>query len=430
MSIIRLGGSQGFAQKNKIGNTDLVAGRLLGSVEHSHLNGRLNPLEFEVTRASEGSGIDQNGNIVWYAPFEPRYVWRNGVKRLLVEPERTNHYTNTNIQQAIFGGTVTRVNTTLLGQNAVDITTAIGGGITPTSGTNLVRLTNISFAIASNRTFVSSIIVKPTTATLLSMWVYGAGDNIRLQSNNINIVTGVCTFNHTTGVTNSFSGSIPLSDGAYLVYIGGTTTTAQTITEISFCLAVEGTNAIFSMPQFEETTASTTLVPTSRIRTSGGAVTRNADVIQRTGIQSLLGQTEGTLYAEIEITKITNANRNIFSARIGNTATYLWMYITSVNGYRLQARNNNGAETTLINVGTLTTGRHKIACRYKNGDYALAVDGVIIGTSNNTEVFPTNLSALDAGGGSLGTLNDEYIEMRSYNRGYSNDELIALTTLT
>ena len=121
--------------------------------------------------------------------------------------------------------------------------------------------------------------------------------------------------------------------------------------------------------------------PTSYIPTTSSSATRVADACYKTGISSLIGQTEGTIFADINpeefqtgsylgITDGTITNRIIFGFESG-----------SVNSGTLLVFGLSG----LSSGGTYTRGqRIKVALAYKSGDSVLYVNGSQVQTATTT----------------------------------------------
>jgi hypothetical protein len=180
-------------------------------------------------------------------------------------------------------------------------------------------------------------------------------------------------------------------------------------------------------PQMELGSFATTFIPTST-----AAVTRLADACSVTGVADLIGQTEGTIFAEVYISQLQGAvartlidigstNNRIFVGFTGEASNTMRLQIdTSVSTVRVDFR------AVIASVGTI-----KVAAAYKNGDCALYVNGVA-GTqvANNSFSF-TTLSNLVVGQTISGTalLNDGVSKSALYTTRLSNSELQSLTTL-
>jgi hypothetical protein len=171
-------------------------------------------------------------------------------------------------------------------------------------------------------------------------------------------------------------------------------------------------------------------VPTSYIPTTTVAITRAADVITKTGVSSLIGQTEGTLYAEVVNTLVASyaeayvyrvfadANNEIWARKEGGGNTY---------SFRWRANSQN---TTFLNVA-VPNGVNKIAFGYKSGDTALFLNGSQVATTNtDVRAFSVNPTTIALGSTSSGQFfNDRIRAVALYTTRLTNDELDTLTTL-
>ena len=122
--------------------------------------------------------------------------------------------------------------------------------------------------------------------------------------------------------------------------------------------------------------------PTSYIPTVASSVTRNADVISKTGISSLIGQTEGTLFLDTNINNISSQTNEPVLIYIRGVAE---AYIEITPAGRVYGVFYNGTTSTGFinaNIG-LQNGRHKFAFGYKDNDFTLFLDGVQIGTDTS-----------------------------------------------
>jgi hypothetical protein len=172
-------------------------------------------------------------------------------------------------------------------------------------------------------------------------------------------------------------------------------------------------------------------VPTSYIPTTTAAITRAADVINKTGVSSLIGQTEGTIYAEVDL-RNTSSGKRIFLLSDGTTQNEIRVTSSATNAGDLQFAVRL-AGTLIVNAFSPTNvysnGVFKIAAVYKSTDYALYVNGLQVLTSNAAGSIPA-CNRVDIGS-QLGTsnfLNDRIRAAAAYPNRLSNTELIALTT--
>jgi hypothetical protein len=172
---------------------------------------------------------------------------------------------------------------------------------------------------------------------------------------------------------------------------------------------------------------------TSYIPTYGSSVTRGEDACLKTGISSLIGQSEGVVYVEYDQKLINQSiTRRIFALSDGTTSNRITAYINSANGIDFYVRNSGGdlfLDQASSPIGN-TQGVHKIAAAYKNGDYAVYLDGVQIISGAGTAGTIPACSRFDLGS-QIGS-NDLYEPMMQsllFPTRLTNDELASLTTL-
>jgi hypothetical protein len=168
-------------------------------------------------------------------------------------------------------------------------------------------------------------------------------------------------------------------------------------------------------------------VATSYIPTVASTVTRNADVISRSSVSGLIGQTAGTLYAEINLSKLTGSRYII--AILVNSTNYFAIRTNASNAFIFRYR-NGGSETTIPsipNVSNSSTGIFKLALAYQDGNYAAAVNGTVY-PSTASGIFPSGtFETVDL---SFTTpLNDRISAAAIYTTRLDNATLSQLTML-
>lgn len=181
--------------------------------------------------------------------------------------------------------------------------------------------------------------------------------------------------------------------------------------------------------------------PTSYIPTTSASATRVADACFKTGISSLIGQTEGVVFIDCVLNGTSTGGASNFGNIINTnrtastTAAVVLTYLESTNTLRASYFNGNGTLTPIVNAdksGITMGSRVKVAFAYKSGDFALYVNGVL--ASANTTTFTP------AGG-----MTDIYIDDVNIYYGYpmglkvdeailfktrlTNAELASLTTI-
>jgi hypothetical protein len=135
--------------------------------------------------------------------------------------------------------------------------------------------------------------------------------------------------------------------------------------------------------QFEQSS-----YPTSYIPTTSASATRVADACFKTGISSLIGQTEGTMFADFVFTN-NNTVQVIMCLHdnADNKRVEIWANASSLYGFVGGSSNFNIASITATS-GT----RYKVAVAYKSGDSAYYVNGTQIGANSTT--FTISLTSL------------------------------------
>jgi hypothetical protein len=166
--------------------------------------------------------------------------------------------------------------------------------------------------------------------------------------------------------------------------------------------------------------------PTSYIPTTSATVTRNADVISKTGISSLIGQTEGTLFFDSYVT-ITGNSSSYAGIILNNGTSSNQITVGYYQDGRIQAAVFVSG-SLLVNIDLpsfgLTNGKHKFALAYKLNDYVFYVDGIEVGSDTSATVPATsvfNLSDL------FGGANISHNAVALWKTRLTNDQLEALT---
>lgn len=171
---------------------------------------------------------------------------------------------------------------------------------------------------------------------------------------------------------------------------------------------------------------------TSYIKTTSASVTRNADVISKTGISSLIGQTEGVWYLDL-YASAQNIDGGAFATWLvaGDSSNNFQIYNVGTTLYWF-ARNTGGVLIDQTANQTLVAGeRYKIAFAYKAGEYALYINGVQKRTNTNANVPAVsqfNLSAAGYGASPV-MVKNEYNAVALWKTRLTNDQLATLTTL-
>jgi hypothetical protein len=300
-------------------------------------------------------------------------------------------------------------NTTLGDMNVVRATTATrvnSAGLIESVASNVPRLdyTNGS---------CPSILVEPQRTNLIL--------------NSATVATQTIT---TTAVATTVSfygtGTITFS-GTYIGSLVGTgvnnrVTLTFTPTAGSLILTVVGS---CTKGQLETGSYSTSYIPTV-----ASTVTRNADVISKTGISSLIGQTEGTLFLDLFASAQNSDSVPGFSvlSDIGTGVNRIQIYTN--NGFIGFIIYNPSALVVASSFNITPNTNIKVALGYSSGATFMFVNGTQVATTaaalslsgldafTLNKVFDANLSA-----------KNNYNEVVIWKTKLSNTELSQLTTL-
>jgi hypothetical protein len=170
--------------------------------------------------------------------------------------------------------------------------------------------------------------------------------------------------------------------------------------------------------------------PTSYIPTIASTVTRNADVISKTGISSLIGQTEGTIFVEFDNLLQTTYVSEYLISLYGDGVNQIWIRKESgTNTYTARVFASGSTAVTLINIPVLN-GQNKIAFTYKSGESAVYLNGNQIATDSDsfTLAVPlTQLGLCNINGSTVGYAKISVAAL--WKTRLSNAELTALTTI-
>ncbi len=334
-----------------------------------------------------------------------------GCPALLVEPAATNSFTNS--VWAGGGSSPSGWSTPFSTGSSAPATSTLNPSVAAylltTSGTRIVFSQNISQT--SGTVYTHSIYVEEVTGTLtvenlLNYNISIPGSTFR-EDGVVVLATHVIQsgkrYSLTITAPSAASNQVRIGNGA-----SSNTTAAIRI----------------SSPQIETGSVATSYIPTT---VSG--VTRDADVITDTTASGVIGQTEGTMYAEVDIRNFTNGAR-IFVISDGTQANRIALLFNTTNRIRLLATVTSATQADISTAGNQPAGIYKIAVAYATNDYVLYVNGVQIGTDTTALVPACSsifLGTLETGSG-LSSLNDRIRAAALYTTRLTNTQLALLTS--
>lgn len=364
----------------------------------------------------------------------PRLDYSNGTcPSILVEPQRTNLVTYSEDFNSSNG--YTYQNASFSSSSIVSPSGLTAKGITSTTSANDFHRFYKSLGGLTG-TYTTTIYGKKGTSRYLGL---GINQNGSTGNNNVvvfDLQDGVIASN-IYGVTASIQ---DVGNGWYRCEHTFNYGTGGTYADI--CVHNTGTGAftINAFQTFDSPTAPTTLYiyglqleagsyATSYIPTTSASVTRNADVISKTGISSLIGQTEGTLFVDFynygNNSTTTGCPICIANGGFYGNAIYIEQYLG--NWYAVVW---NGSSQQFISPPlSLSVGRHKLALAYKSNDIAFYSDGVLVGTDTSATI-PTCDGAYIGAVGTSTTPEQLAVNASAlWKTRLSNTQLAQLTTI-
>jgi hypothetical protein len=372
--------------------------------------------DFSVTRATNvATRFNAAGFIETVTSGLPRLDYYTsdgtpGCPALLVEPSGTNSILRSeqfdNSYWTKSNGIATPTTETAAPDGSFTAETYVANSGATT--TPIVRI----ITLLANTTYTLSLFVKRRDYDTATIRIY-------------TVETGfaICSFNLSTGTASG--GSIfNFGNGWYRVSV--TLTTAATVTTSQVQLIrdaqiIDGVAGIYIWGAQLETSS----VATSYIPTTTGTVTRDADVISKTGVSGLIGQTEGTIYAEVDISAFVTGKRLVELSN-GSAANRM---IISVQGSLIQFLVQNASSTqATIDSATLSAGRFKVAAAYASNDFVFYVNGVQAGVDVSGTVPAVNQINIGSTWNSILQFNDRILSAAIYKTRLPNYLLESATS--
>ena len=335
---------------------------------------------------------------------------------LLLEPQRTNLVLNSNDMTLWSNGA---------GTMTKNVTTSPDGTNNALSFDNTGQCS--TFVNAVNGTYSYSLFVKNGTslAASIDMSDGATGDVLTTFTFSTKTFSGTSAGGSWTSASTSF---VELNNGWFRITLTATKNAGSQIGYKINSTGVGGTSTYVYGAQLELGSYATTYIPTTTT-----SVTRLADACFKTGISSLIGQTEGTLFLDF-IFKTSDSN---VSGQIGVSDSaklnrvILWNNFT-FNTLALQLKANNVNAINNVSLGTFVDGtRYKIAIAYKSGDTVVYVNGTQTITNSSTFTFASSLTDFILGSYETTLIVGNQFCFRSalFTSRLTNTQLASLTTL-
>jgi hypothetical protein len=349
----------------------------------------------------------------------PRITYQNGRGALLSEPQRTNVTTNSETMGASTGTTVS-----LNSGISPDGTQNADKIIEDTSnGTHITGFGGSLGGSVDSSTFCVSIFAKAAERTRFIIF-----------DNNQGAGAAINVFDLGNGTKISGNGTIENYGNGWYRCIIFPSKTDNTTANIQIRLINTGTNdsytgdgssGIFFWGKQIEAGS----FPTSYIPTTSATVTRPIDITLNTNASSVIGQTEGVLYADVMWNPLKSVVDHIITEAYGaSTANQIFIENFANNFYF----GIDSAGSRVVQIGpafTNTTGRFKLAAAYKNNDFAFYVNGQQIGTDNAGSVPTCSNLRVGSYDGNIYSYSDKINTVALFNTRLTNTQLADLTTV-
>ena len=373
-----------------------------------------------------GAQLEQGSVATEYFPTTnrldiPRVDYSTGSAALLVEPQRTNFFLRS---EEFNDANWVKINADVTANNTISPSGVLNADkLIATAVSGLHIALQITTGSINGTTSTASVFVKAaglSNITLLNNQGGGGIVDYNLLTGAVTLVSGVsasiqnygngwyrCIMTFVPNTTGNFNIQVRLADSS-----GNTTFTGN------------GVDGVFLWGFQVEAGA----YPTSYIPTVASTVTRNADVLSRTGISGLIGQDEGTLFCEINLPNpLSNGGKIIVAIGTSPNRIYIAKEGSTTNFFQLATQSSSGFN--FINSSVITTPTIKFAIAYKGSNNAFYINGSLI-SSASAVANPTSFSNLLIGDTSPETNTDIKINsVQLYKTRLTNTELAQLTTL-
>jgi hypothetical protein len=355
----------------------------------------------------------------------PRIDYTNGsCPSLLVEPQRTNLLTySEDFSNAVYTKIETTINTnTSISPSGIQNADSILEVASNESHQNWQRV-----SMTSGQSYTQSCYFKANGRNRVIMQIF---DNATQYANAIfDLSSGVVVGSFGTATIQN------MSNGWYRCKITGT----SPATGLGYCVIGLCENT-YSTPSIVPTylgditkgvyawgfQVEAGSYPTSYIPTVASTVTRNADVISKTGISSLIGQTEGTLFFDLKTIANNEFKRLAISG--GSFLNSIFFDFDNTNNLYVKVFNGGSPVATLLASGVNIANRNKIAIAYKNSDFSFYVNGSQV-ASQASGAVPSGLSVFEFSLGGNEKFEGNINTSALWKERLTNTELAQLTTL-
>jgi hypothetical protein len=352
----------------------------------------------------------------------------NSCPRLLLEPQRTNSIRNSTMVGAVAGspGTASTNWGQLLigGLTRTVLGTGTENGLSyvdiryngTATGTSIVLSfeTFTGIAAANGQTWTGSFYAKtiassPNSFRSIIIEYTSVGGYVTENALNISVSSTLNRVTHTYTLAGGATVGRVLNGIVCILTIGQT---------YDFTIRI-------AAPQMELGATASTFIPTTT-----AAVTRVIDDARKTGVASLIGQTQGTVYMEVSLRdQNIGSFRRLITLSNGTVNNRIQINTTDTNSRLQLTITTGGATQAAILSASPFSGVVKVAVAYDVNDIAFYANGVPIGTDTSASIpacDQINLGAAFDGGNPF---NDSIAQAALFKTRLTNAQLAQLTTI-
>ena len=320
----------------------------------------------------------------------PRIDFRNAdgtlssCGRLLLEPQRTNSM----LYSQLINSWAFKTELTITDNNTISPDgTQNASYIQQTTGGNAVTFQSQNVNVTTGQIQTISFFAKAKEVTSVSfrlggvtVWSGGVRPTFTcdLTNGTITLIAGTATVS-SQNIGNGWYRFVIVTSAVLIT----TTTTLQTITG-AVISPTSGAGFYLWGVQWEQNAN----YPTTYIPTTTAAVTRLADTASKTGVSSLIGQTAGTIFADLSYIATSTASARWFN--VFGTTQHIALASNGINQIRVIT---NGLTDTLSTAPTSNTGI-KIAFAYNNSGVVCFINGTQYTLTNGGGQVMTSLTSI------------------------------------
>lgn len=368
--------------------------------------------DLDITRATTATVTNSTGVIETIAVNVPQLDFTGGgCPSFKLEPQKTNLVKMSDqLDNALYwtpaSGLAVTGNTTVSPDGSTNADTIVGD---PDGSINQMYFIS---GVASQFTF--SFYAKRGTMTDMKYKIYD-------MTNAVDIVAPTSYYAETSSatwnrITVTFTNSASTNHVRLYPFIDNTGSTGAGETCFIWGVQLEAASVSYAISYV-----------TSYIPTTTAAVTRNRTSFDKTGLSSLIGQTEGVFFLEME-TKNDQSDFGFISMGASSTNQVGFGYTN--NGFWLQVLLGGAGINVFYNTLGTPSGYFKIAGKYKSGDFAVWINGSEAVTSSVAGTASGTWEKISSGYGT-GTIYPPFVNIKQiqvYDTILTDAQLLALTT--